>query len=363
MKIPFVDLKRQYKKQEKDINKEIKKITDDQLFILGKEGEKFEKNFAKYIGTKYAIGVNSGSDALFLALKALNIGKGDEVITVANTFVSTIDAIVRVGAKPIFVDIIPATFNINADKIQEKISKTTKAIIVVHLFGQSANMDKIKKITKKNKLYLIEDACQAHGATWKGKKAGSYGDIACFSFYPGKNLGAFGDAGALTLNDKKLADKLLMQRNYGQKEKYYHEFLGYNTRLDEIQAAVLNQKLKQLNKANNQRRKAAKLYNKYLKNTDLILPIEDKNAKHVYHLYVIRTKNRNKLQKYLKNNGIQTLIHYPLPVHKQKYYKFKNQNLPETEIASNEILSLPIFPGLTEKEIKYIAKTIQKWEK
>ena len=366
MIISFLDLKKEYSEIKKDIHKAIQKVLNNQKFILGEELKRFEKEFAEYIEVKYAIGVNSGSDALFLAIKALGIKKNDEIITVSHTFVSTIDAIIRNGAKPIFVDINPETYCINVEKIEKEITKKTKAILPVHVYGHPAQMDKILTLAKKYKLFIIEDACQAHGAEYKGRKVGSIGDLGCFSFYPVKNLGGYGDGGAITTNNKKLAKKLIMLRNYGSPQKYYHNFIGINSRLDELQAAILRVKLKHLDNWNKKRREISKLYNKFLKNTKVITPTEKKYAKHIYHLYVIRCKNRDKLQKYFFKKGIQTIIHYPIPVHLQKSYqniKYKKNSLTITEKCANEILSLPMHPYLTERKIKFIAKTLYEYEK
>lgn len=363
--IPFIDLKREYAEIGEEIDKAIQRVLDKQWFLLGEELEKFEQEFSNYIVVKHAIGVQSGSDALFLAIKALGIGSGNEVITVSHTFISTVDAIVRNGAKPVFVDIDPETYTMDVSQIEDKITKKTKAIIPVHLYGHPVDMDPIMEIAKKYKLFVIEDACQAHGAEYKGKKVGSIGDLGCFSFYPSKNLGAYGDGGMIVTNDEELSKKLSMLRNYGQSKKYYHDFIGVNSRLDEIQAAILRVKLKHLDEWNEKRKSIAKLYNELLKDSNVILPIEKNYAKHVYHLYVIRSKNRDKLQQYLLEKGIQTQIHYPVPVHRQKAYLNLgyNVNLPVTEKISNEILSLPMYPWMKEEEVVNIAEVIKafKW--
>jgi len=329
---------------------------------LGEELERFEDEFSKYMGTKCAIGVNSGSDALFLALQALGIGKGDEVITVSHTFISTVDAIARNGAKPVFVDIDPKIYCIDVTKIEEKITKKTKALLPVHLYGHPAEMDAIIKIAKKHNLPVIEDACQAHGAEYRGKKVGNIGDIGCFSFYPVKNLGAYGDGGMVVTNNSELARKLRMLRNYGQPKKYYHDFIGVNSRLDEMQAAILRVKLKNLDNWNSSRRRFAHIYDMLLKDADVVIPVEKGYAKHVYHLYVIRHKNRDRLQQHLSKNGVQTQIHYPIAVHRQKAYLNLGlrAKLPITEKISGEILSLPMHPFLKEDEIRTIAQCIRK---
>lgn len=365
IQISFVNLARGYFSTKDEINKAIQQVLSNQWFILGKELEKFEKEFSSYIGVKYGIGVNSGSDALYLAVKALGIGKGDEVITVSHTFVSTVDAIVRNGAKPIFLDIDPETYTIDVTQIEKRITEGTRAIIPVHLYGHPSDMDPIMEIAQEYNLFVIEDACQAHGAEYKSKKLGSIGHIGCFSFYPAKNLGAYGDAGMTVTNNEELAGRLRMMRNYGQLKKYHHEFIGINSRLDEVQAAILRVKLKHLDEWNEKRRRAARLYNEFLKDSGVITPTQREYAKHVYYVYVIRHENRDKLEEYLEKNGIQTLIHYPIPVHKQKAYTDLGfaAKLPETEKICNEILSLPMHPWLKEDEINLIANVIKSREK
>ena len=361
MRIQFVDLRLEYQEIKEEINQAIHRVLESGWFVLGEELKKFEKEFASYLRVKHVIGVNSGSDALYLAVKALGIGKGDEVITVSHTFISTVDAIIRNGAKPVFVDIDPETYIIDVNQIENVITKRTKAIIPVHIYGHPADMDPIMEIAEKHGLYIIEDACQAHGAEYKGRKVGSMGDIGCFSFYPTKNLGAYGDAGAIVTNDDELAEKLKILRNYGSSKKYYHDFIGVNSRLDEIQAAVLRIKLRHLDEWNKKRRKIAKMYNKFLEDSRVITPIEKKWAKHVYHLYVIRHKDRDKLQQYLSENGIKTQIHYPVPVHLQKAYLDLGirAKLSVTERIRKEILSLPMFPHLTDTEIEKITMVIK----
>jgi dTDP-4-amino-4,6-dideoxygalactose transaminase len=365
MNVTFVDLKRQYKYLKKDIDRAICKVLKSTHFILGEEEQKFEREFAEYCGAKYGIGVASGTDALLISLRALGIGNGDEVITTPNTFTATVDAIVRNRARPVLVDIDPDTYNIDAAKIEKKITKKTKAIIPVHLYGLPAEMGRIMKIARKHKLFVVEDAAQAHGAEYKERKAGSFGITGCFSFYPAKNLGAYGDGGMIITSNKQLAEKLRMLRNYGSRKKYYHDFVGYNSRLDEIQAAILRVKLKHLNKWENKRRKHAALYRKLLKSiNEIVLPEEVKDLKHVYHLFVIRTKQRNALQKYLGSKGIQTGIHYPIPIDLEKAYRFlgyRKGDFPVTEKYDKEILSLPMFPELTDKEIRYTCREIVKF--
>jgi len=366
MKIPLVDLRRQYQSLKSEIDSAITSVLESGQFILGENVREFEKAFARYIGTKHAVGVASGTDALRLVLKALGIHKGDEVITVSFTFTSSVDCIVHNGATPVFVDIDPEIYTLNISQIKRMINERTKAIIPVHLYGHPVDMDPLLRIAEQYGLYVIEDAAQAHGAEYKCKKVGSLGHAACFSFYPSKNLGAYGDAGLIVTNDAELAEKLRMLREYGQKKKYMHEFIGFNSRLDEIQAGVLRVKLRYLDEWNEQRRKNAKIYNEFLSETKLedkmTLPTEKSYAKHVYHLYVIRTKDRDRLKNWLENKGVATGIHYPIPVHMQRAYSpFKKANLPITEIVAREVLSLPMFPELTYNEIDYICNTISEF--
>lgn len=357
----FVDLKKEYKEISSEVTAAVSKVFKSGFFILGEELTNFEEEFSNYTETKYGIGVNSGSDALFLAIKALEIGEGDEVITTSHTFISTIDSIVRNRAIPVFVDIDLDTYCLDIAKIEEKITHKTKAILPVHLYGHPADMYPIMEIAKRHDLFVIEDACQAHGARYRGKKVGSIGDMGCFSFYPTKNLGAYGDGGMVVTNSEELADKLKKLRSYGQSEKYFHDFVGVNSRLDEVQAAVLRVKLRHLDEWNNRRRKLAELYNELLCDSDLILPIEKDYAEHVYHLYVIRTKERDRLIKLFSKNEIQTQIHYPIAVHQQKaYQEFRaNANLPVTEKVCSEILSLPLHPWLSSDEVMDIVQIIK----
>ena len=358
--IQFNDFKREYDEIGNELIRIIKNVMKSGWYVLGKEGERFEQEFSKYVGTKFGIGVNSGSDALYLAVKALGICKGDEVITVSHTMISTVDSITRNGAKPVFVDIDPETYNMDTSKVRSKLSSRTRALLPVHLYGYPANMDEIMEIAREKKLFVIEDACQAHGAEYKGRKVGSFGTIGCFSFYPTKNLGAYGDAGMAVTNDDKLAGKLKQLRNYGQSEKYYYDFIGVNSRLDEIQAAILRKKLSLLEEWIDKRRKIAKIYTDLLNGTGVITPSEKDFAKHVYHLYVIRHKERRRLQKFLLDHGIQTLIHYPIPVHKQKAYD-TGENLPHTQEICEEILSLPLNPWLKPEEVEEVSNRVIKF--
>jgi dTDP-4-amino-4,6-dideoxygalactose transaminase len=354
--IPFADLRSKRDETQQEISEAIERVFESGQFVLGDEVASFETEFSSYVGAKYGIGVNSGSDALFLALKALGIDENSEVITVSHTFVSTVDGIVRCGAKPVFVDVEPDTYCIDTAKIEEKITERTKAILPVHLYGHPADLDQVLKIATQYDLSIIEDACQAHGAEYKGRKVGSFGDIACFSFYPVKNLGAYGDGGMVTTNESSLAERIKLLRNYGQSRKYYHDVVGINSRLDELQAAMLRVKLLRLDEWNEKRRRLAKLYNELLEHTDVVLPFERTYAKHAYHLFVIRLAERDKCKRLLQEGGIQTQIHYPIPVHKQNAYtEFENaKDLSITEGICNEILSLPLYPSLTDEEVTYI---------
>lgn len=368
MQIPLVDLKTQYKSLSVDINKAFRRICNSSSFIKGPFLEEFEKDFAKFIGTKYCVGIASGTDALYLSLIALEIGKGDEVILPVNTFVATAYAVIYTGAKPVLLDVDPLTQNIDTNLIEEKITKNTKAIIPVHLFGQPAKMDKILKLARKYRLSIIEDACQSHGATYKQKRTGSFGQLAAFSFYPGKNLGAYGDGGAVTTNSLHLAKLIRKLREYGSTTKYSYELVGYNSRLDALQAAILQIKLKLLPVWNQKRQQAADYYNKIIKSKIPFIktPIINKDATSVFHLYVIQTPKRNKLMAYLLSKGIQTGIHYPQPLHLQKSLKslgYRSGDFPVTEGLSNQILSLPIYPEITHTQQDYIIESIKRFFK
>ena len=358
--IPFNDFPKEQEKIGNEVSQAIQRVLKSGWFVLGKEGEEFEREFSTYIGSKFGVGVNSGSDALYLAVKALGISEGDEVITVSHTMISGVDAITRNGAKPIFVDVDPETYVMDISKVEAKITEKTKAIIPVHLYGHPVDMAPLMEIAAKHGLFVIEDACQAHGCKYRGQTVGSFGDIGCFSFYPTKNLGAYGDAGMLTLDDEVFVDKLKKMRNYGQSTKYYYDFVGMNSRLDELQAAILRTKLSYLDAWNERRRNVAKLYNELLADADVVTPVEREYAKHVYHLYVIRHKQRDKLQQYLLSQGIQTLIHYPVPVHAQKAYNL-DVKLPVTEKICGEILSLPINPWISDLEVHQICQSILKF--
>jgi len=366
-KIKFLDLSSQYKSIKKEIDKAIKRVLESNQFIGGDEVKEFEKEIAKFCSTKYALSVNSGTDALFLSLKALGIGLRDEVITTPFTFISTAEVIANCGAKPVFVDIDPKTFNINPLKIEEKINKKTKAIIPVHLFGQMADMTRIMRIARKYGLYVIEDAAQAIGAEYKNKKAGTFSDLGCFSFFPSKNLGGYGDGGMVVSNNEELAEKIRLLKNHGSspKEKYLNLILGTNSRLDTIQAAILRVKLKHLEEWSKARAKKAGLYTNQLgKLKELITPSIASGRTHIFHQYTIRVNEqvRDKLNKYLSSQGIPTMIYYPVPLHLQpafKYLGYKKGDFPEAEKASEEVISLPIYPELNKNDQNFIIKKIR----
>lgn len=364
--IPFVDLKAQYKTVGREVNRAIENVLESGNFILGKEVEEFEKKISAFCGTKYSAGVASGLSALELGMRAIGISHGDEVITPTNSFIASTSAISATGAKPVLVDCEENSFNIDPTKIEEKITKKTKAIMPVHLYGRPANMQEIMKIAKKYKLYVVEDACQAHGAKYKGKRVGSFGKFGAFSFYPSKNLGAYGDGGIITTQNKELISKVISIRNYGQTKKYHHDYLAQNSRLDTIQAAILLVKLKYLDKWNKKRLEIAKKYTQLLQNLPLITPSFPKESDHVFHLYVIRTKKRDDLASYLKQNRITTGLHYPIPIHLQKVYKdlgYKKGDFPTSEKLADEILSLPLYPELTESQTEFITENIKKFFK
>ena len=355
--------KAQYLSYKSEIDAAISRVLDSGWYIIGKEVKAFEEEFAGYIGVAHGIGVGSGTEALHLALRACDIGRGDEVITVSHTAVATVAAIELAGATPVLVDIDPDFYTIDPEKIESAITSNTKAIIPVHIYGQPANMVPILKIARKNRLYVIEDCAQAHGATYQGKRVGSIGDIGCFSFYPTKNLGALGDGGMVVTNDEKLAKKAKLLREYGWAERYVSHIAGWNTRLDEIQAAILRVKLKHLDDDNSKREHIAEVYNKELGYIDIILPKQRKDSTHVYHLYVIRAERRDALLSFLREKGIGASIHYPEPVHLQPAYRHlqARDKLPETEKIAKEIISLPIYPELSESDIQTTIKTIREF--
>lgn len=334
------------------------RVYDSHWYIQGQELAQFEKEYAQLNRTQFAVGVSNGLDALVLALRALNIGPGDEVIVPSNTYIATALAVSHVGATPVFVEPRIETYNINPELISQAITKKTKAIMPVHLYGQACEMDAIMDIAKAHNLFVVEDNAQAHLSSFNGKLTGSFGDINGTSFYPGKNLGALGDAGAITTNKEELANRIKTLRNYGSAVKYYNEEIGYNNRLDEMQAAFLRVKLKYLQEWTNQRKEIAQWYNEALQDrSDLILPYVHENADHVYHLYVVRTSNREKLQQELTEKGVQTMIHYPVPPHLQKAYKhlgYKEGDFPIAEEIARTCLSLPVWPGMVRMDVERI---------
>lgn len=358
MKIPFVDLKAQYYSIKNEIDQAIQAVIQDSAFIKGKYVKSFEVNFAKYIGVKHCIGVGNGTDAIFVALKSLGIKEGDEVITAANSFIATSEAITRAGAKVVFVDCNKESYNIDTNKLERVITSKTKAIIPVHLYGQPTDMNSVLQIARKYNLFIIEDAAQAHGAKYEGRNIGTLGDCACFSFFPGKNLGAYGDAGAIITDNDKLAHKARMFANHGRSEKYNHEFEGVNSRLDGLQAAILDVKLKHLEKWDERRRAIAKMYNEEL-NGNFITPPVLSNVRHVYHLYVIRVKNRNELREILAEKGISTGIHYPIPLPFLKAYNYlghEPEDFPVAYSLKDEIISIPIYGDMTDAQVDYVIK-------
>jgi len=361
--IPFIDLKRKYKFHKNEINHAINSVLTRGWFILGPEVQKFEKNFAKYLGVKYVVGVNSGTDAIFLALKALGIGAGHEVITTSHTAVPTISAIRMTGAMPVFIDINEKTFNMDSRLIEKAITRKTKAILPVHLYGYPTEMNKIKGLARRHGIKIVEDVAQAVGASYYGKKLGTIGHAGCFSFYPTKNLGAFGDAGAIVTNDKRMAETLMALRNYGEISKFNNRTEGVNSRLDEIQAAILNWGIPKLNTWNKKRSELAKVYFRELRNLPLSLPpLDGKKFKQVWHLFVIKADKRNELREFLKKKGIETMIHYPTPVFKQPAYgflKYKNSNLPITVKTVSQILSLPLYPEIKKQEVVAVCNAIR----
>lgn len=362
--IPILDLKRQYDQIGKEIEKDVIDVLRSGCYILGPHNKAFAEEMSEFIGCEYSVTLNSGTDALHLALRALDIGEGDEVITTAFTFVATTEAIGIVGAKPVFVDINNDTFNIDAEKIEKAITPKTKAIIPVHLYGQPANMEVIMEIAKKHDLFVIEDCCQAIGAKIGDKQVGTFGDVGCFSFFPTKNLGAMGDGGLLTTNSKLINDRVISLRNHGGAVRYYHDEIGVNSRLDEIQAAILRIKLKHINEWNKKRRENAYRYNElFAKCADVVTPVEMDNTYCVYHQYTIKIPNRDGVHKILQESGIGAMLYYPVPLHLQKVHAHLGLGegaLPYTEDNTKIVISLPMFPELTAEEQKTVAETLIK---
>jgi dTDP-4-amino-4,6-dideoxygalactose transaminase len=364
MNLQMVDVRGQYEKIKTEIDAAVKGVIDSGQFILGKEVGEFECHIAGYLGVKYAVGCASGTDALQVALMALGIGPGDEVITTAFSFVASAESIILVGAKPVYVDIDPKTYNIDTAKIEQSITPKTKAIIPVHLYGQSADMDPIMEIAGRFKLKVIEDAAQAMGASYKGKKVCTFGDVGCISFYPSKNLGAFGDAGMVVTKDVGLGEKMKMITVHGSKENYHHEILGINSRLDTMQAAILTVKLKYIERWNSARQRFAARYDDLLGNSPVGIPYVAPTCQHIFHQYTIRAQERDALAAYLKKNEIPHAIYYPIPLHRQKALAIAGDgktDFPEAERASSEVLSLPMHTELTEDQIARVSDTIKEF--
>lgn len=360
--VPLLDLRAQYATIREDVVSALLRVLDSTAFAGGPFVSDFEKEFASYCGTEFAAGVSNGTSALWLSLLALGVGAGDEVITVPNTFIATAEAITFCGATPVFVDVNPETYTMAPDLLESAITPRTKAVIPVHLYGQPADMDPILAIAKRHGLYVIEDACQAHGAEYKGQKAGSMGDAGCFSFYPGKNLGAYGEAGAVVTNNGELAQKIRILRDHGQTEKYKHAMIGWNDRMDGFQGAILSIKLKHLDKWNDARRGHARLYNALLEGVEhVVLPREAAYARHIYHVYSIRVPCRDELLAALRERDIWCGIHYPIPIHLQKAYEslgYGKGSFPVAERCAQECLSLPMFPELTTEQVESVAAEI-----
>ena len=366
MNIPFVDLKSQYASIKDEIDTAISEVISKTAFVGGPYLQAFEEEFASYCGAKHCVGVGNGTDAIFVALRAIGIGPGDEVITAANSFVATSEAITMAGGKVVFVDVDPVTYNMDVGQLEGKITPSTRAIIPVHLYGQPADMDPILELAQKHNLKVIEDAAQAHGADYRGRRIGSIGDVGCFSFYPGKNLGAYGDGGALVTDDEEVANVARMFANHGRADKFGHKFEGVNSRLDGIQSAILSVKLKHLDSWSQMRRENAYLYNELLAGTDVTTPVEIDNVKAVYHLYVIRVdaEKRSAFQDHLKSKGVGNGIHYPIALPNLKAYDYlghSEDDFPVSTMASGQIVSLPMFPELTEEQISYAVDQIKEF--
>lgn len=364
-RIPLVDLSRQYLRIKEEIDEAIRKVINKTSFIMGEEVEAFEEEFARFCHAKHSIGVASGTAALHLSLLACGVGPGDEVITTPHTFIATAEAISHCGATPVFVDIDPITFNIDPKRIEEVISQKTKAIIPVHLYGQPADMDAINDVAQKYNLWVIEDAAQAHDAEYHDQRIGTMGDMACFSFYPGKNLGAYGDGGAIVTNNSTIAERVKSLRNHGRMpgSKYEHTIIGYGERLDSLQAAILNAKLKHLREWTDARRAHAVYYNELLSGLDIVTPQETLNTRHVYHLYVIRLNNRDAVWKKMQEQGIGVGIHYPIPLHLQPAFKellYSTSDFALAEEAAKQVLSLPLYPELIDSDIHKVVDTLRE---
>jgi len=364
MKVPFLDFSEQYQTIKDEIDVGLKSVFEKGNFILGQEEKDFEVNFAKFCNAQYAVGVNSGTDALYLALAALDVKPQDEVILPSFTFIATALCISYTGAKPIFVDIEEETYNIDPQKLKDAITDKTKAVIPVHLYGQPANMDEINAIAKERNITVIEDACQSHGSEYKGKRVGSLGDIACFSFYPTKSLGGFGDGGMVISNSQEIYEKIQMLRDYGRKGRYEHKIKGYNSRLDTVQAVILDAKLKHLDDWNKMRDVNAAIYCELLKDVEAVqTPTIQDDRSHVFQTFAVRLKERDKVLEEMKNKGIGVLIHYPIPLHLQEAYSDLNHKVgdfPVSELVANEVLSLPLFPHMKKEQIEYVCECLKE---
>ena len=361
MSVPFLQLRSEYEAYKAEIDEAVRRVLHSGWYILGQEVKAFEEEFAAYCEVPYAVGVASGTDALLLCLKALNIGAGDEVITVSHTAVATVTAVSLSGASPVFVDIKPDTYTLEIEQIEAAITSRTKAIIPVHIYGHPVDLKPLIALARQHNLFVVEDCAQAHGARYQGQRVGGWGDLAAFSFYPTKNLGALGDGGAVVTRDPTLAKQVHWLRQYGWEERYISKFVGYNSRLDELQAAILRVKLRYLEDNNSKRRRLASLYNEQLSETNFQLPVAKSNCEHVYHLYVVQVPNRETVQTNLKAQGIETAVHYPAPVHQQPAYQSQAQKaLPVTEAVAPRLLSLPLYPFLTDQQIKQVTDSLLK---
>ncbi len=363
--IPFSDLKLQYLSLKEELDASIQRVLDSGWFILGQEVDAFEEEFAAYVGARHAVGVGSGTEALHLGLLACDVGPGDEVITVSHTAVATVAAIDLTGARPIFVDIEPRSYTMDPSRLEEKIGPATKAILPVQIYGQAADMDPILSIARRHGLKVVEDAAQAHGAEYNGRKAGSVGDVGCFSFYPTKNLGAFGDGGLVVTSDEVLAERLKLLRQYGWTERYVSSIKGTNSRLDELQAAILRVKLNKLDEWNAIRREHAALYDELLGGAAVVTPAEMGYGKHCYHIYAVRSQHREELRQFLRERGVGALVHYPVPVHLQEAYRdvgLGEGSLPVTEQVASEVLTLPVAPEVTEEQIRTVCDLVYEFE-
>ncbi|OXS55990.1 transcriptional regulator [Cohnella sp. CIP 111063] len=362
MNIQLIDLKKQYESIKTEIHTAALGVLDSGSYILGPDVQRFENEIAEYCGTKYAIGVANGTDALLLTLDALGIGPGDEVITTPFTFFATAEVVSQMGATPVFIDIDPKTYNLDVSKIEQAITAKTKAIIPVHIFGQPANMDEILSIASKHSLHVVEDACQAIGSQYKGRPIGSMGAAGCFSFFPTKNLGGYGDGGIIVTNNEQLMSRLRILRAHGSNPKYYHSMIGYNSRLDPLQAAMLSVKLKYLDGWNAKRKELSLKYNEAFRDLPITCPYAAEDRKHVYHLYIIQTEFRNELISHLEKNGVASGIYYPVPLHRQNVYLelgYEEGSLKEAEEASNRTMALPLYPEMTEEEQQYVIDTVR----